>query len=854
MLHIRCLGQFSVQRDGRPLGGATAQPKRLAVLALLACAGDRGITRDKLVALLWPGAADDRGLRLVSQALWALRRDLGHDDAIEGARDIRLNPREVTSDVAEFQRAAAEGAFERAAATYGGPLLDGFHPAGVPDFARWLESERAAVAHEYAEVLERCAGAAEARSDRPAAVSWRRKLASQDPLNTRAALGLMRALAAAGDRAGAIRHAEIHAALIEQELELPPDPAVATYALALREAPTPLPDVLFEPPAPASRTRAAALPGDQGAQPAPGGPRPGGPRRRPRWWRWMPAVAATALFIAVSAVVLRARRGAVAVGRVVVAPLENRTGDAALDPIGLMAAEWITHGLSRTGLVSVVDAGTMLETARAVRRSAVGHPTRALAQRTRAELVVAGSFYRDRDTLLLQIEIADGASGDVRRSVDAVRVAAARPTEALEPLRQRVTGALAVLLDNRLNNWTAVTSQPPSYEAYQEFLAGMELFGIDYSGAIEHFARAAALDSTYWQALLWAGMSYANSRNYPPADSLFAILSRHRAQLAPYDQANLDYFYGGFVLGDWERAYQGAQRMTRLAPAAAHAHFALGLTALITNRADDAVAVLERIDTEEGWGRDWDLRIWNLLARANHHLGRHEAELRWARRMRAAEPNAGWTRLPEVRALAALGRVRDALRRVDEGAVFAPSRTTWEPYSPGDFLAQAGLELQAHGRPDLARDLLARAARWYQSDGADTTAGRRGLADVLEELERWDDAAALFQAMAARHPDDVTLTGAVGVTAQRRGLAALADSALARLEAERRPYLFGQPRYQAARIAAVRGEQERAVGLLRQARREGSARIWQYHLERDFESLRDYAPYRELLGPRTTAP
>lgn len=37
-----------------------------------------------------------------------------------------------------------------------------------------------------------------------------------------------------------------------------------------------------------------------------------------------------------------------------------------------------------------------------------------------------------------------------------------------------MTGALAILLDDRLQNWTAVTSQPPSYEAYQEFLRGME--------------------------------------------------------------------------------------------------------------------------------------------------------------------------------------------------------------------------------------------------------------------------------------------------------------------------------------------------------------------------------------------
>ena len=35
---------------------------------------------------------------------------------------------------------------------------------------------------------------------------------------------------------------------------------------------------------------------------------------------------------------------------VVVVPLQNRTGDEDLDAVGIMAAEWITQALSRTGI------------------------------------------------------------------------------------------------------------------------------------------------------------------------------------------------------------------------------------------------------------------------------------------------------------------------------------------------------------------------------------------------------------------------------------------------------------------------------------------------------------------------
>src|SRR4029450_640295 len=121
--------------------------------------------------------------------------------------------------------------------------------------------------------------------------------------------------------------------------------------------------------------------------------------------------------------------------------------------------------------------------------------------------------------------------------------------------------------------------------------------------SVRHFTRAAQLDTTYWQAMLWGAMSYANLRRYQPADSLFDILDGNRANLAAYDEANLDYFYAGFVRGDWETSYRGARRMLELAPGAAHAFFAAGLTAQITNRPGEAIDVLRRVDTREGWGK-----------------------------------------------------------------------------------------------------------------------------------------------------------------------------------------------------------------------------------------------------------
>jgi Tol biopolymer transport system component len=93
-------------------------------------------------------------------------------------------------------------------------------------------------------------------------VEWWRKTAAQDPLNGRVALRLMQALVAADDRNGALRHARVYEALVQQELDLPPDREVVAYAEELRRspprepvlaAPTPTKDA-SAPPAPVTPT------------------------------------------------------------------------------------------------------------------------------------------------------------------------------------------------------------------------------------------------------------------------------------------------------------------------------------------------------------------------------------------------------------------------------------------------------------------------------------------------------------------------------------------------------------------------------------------------------------------------
>lgn len=253
MLRIQCFNQFAVRRGDDPVGGSATQPRRLAVLAILARAGPRGIPRDTVLRLLWPDEDEEKGRRVLSQAVYRLKRDLGSEEVIEGGRVLMLNALEISSDVQQFERAVAERRYADAARLYDGPFLDGFSLSSAPEFMRWVDDSRDALALAFADAVERAAGEATQKNDpAEAAALWRRR-AGADALDGRVALKLMEALDAAGDRAGAIRHATIHSALVEQELGESGDAAVLKYADVMRSrgaGSTPVPPSSVEGKAP----------------------------------------------------------------------------------------------------------------------------------------------------------------------------------------------------------------------------------------------------------------------------------------------------------------------------------------------------------------------------------------------------------------------------------------------------------------------------------------------------------------------------------------------------------------------------------------------------------------------------
>lgn len=850
MVRLLSLGQLSlVGNDGQPVSKAAAQPRRLALLAVLGRFAPKAVSREQLIAWFWHDADEERGRRSLNQALYALRSELGSEDVLIGQRDLRLNLDLVGSDATDFEAAMESGRFEDAASLYHGPFLDGFHLTSAPEFEQWVEGERLALAQRYGEALETLATGLERKGDPTGAVTWWRRAANADPSSPRLAMKLMRALAASGDRSGAIRHATIYSTIAEQQFEMPVDPAVSALAEELRTAPPEARGAEREAQVEAQDARRETRVDIAYQPPVPTvAPAPRVPHLAPRWklvagvgvviiagiaaaWKLLPAGPP-------------ARPLAAGTPLVAVLPLQNSTGDSTFDLAGAMVTDWVTQSLAQTGLVRVLDTRSLLTETGDVRE---------LADRAHVIFIITGSVFRQGDSLRFTAQLTDAESGSIANPIN-VTAPASEPTAALKDLEQRVTGALAVMVDPKLSNYTATSSRPPTWEAYQEFLMGMRAFRRPYDSALARFRRAAALDTSYMQARLWSGSALSNLRRWAEADSVFRTVAARRDQMAPYDRATLAYFHDGFVLGDWESAYNGAREMVKQAPAAGHALWALGLTARTTYRPREAIAAMEQIDVSAGWGREWAVRIFGEINKDYHILGEYENALVAARRMLEFAPSDGYARTEEVVDLAALKRYGELAERVEAAGALPDDPTTWEAFSGGDLLSRVARELRAHGAPaDTVRRYAEAAVAWYSTPtaaGVADTVHLYGHARAAYAAGKWAESRAIYERLMLINPITPEWVAGSASAAARMGDTTRADSLLKRVLSLPNNYLFGRRSRSAATVAAALGRKDLAVQFLAQSLREGVGRRWNWHEDPDLVTLLDYQPFRDLLRTR----
>ncbi len=239
-------GGLSLYSGGQPVSGAAAQPRRLAVLAILADACPGVVSRDRLIGLLWPDQDEASARRLLTQALYELRRELG--DFTQGTgRDIGIDPERLRIDLVEFRAALRSGRPADAAAIARGPLLDGFHLRGSVGFEQWSSELRDAVDRDVRRAIAQTVS--DHSSSPREALEWGERLVAAAPYDSSALIQLIELAERAGDPGVAHRAVGAYERRAREDLGLEPDPAIARRLAAMTIVTEPQPT----PPEPKSQ-------------------------------------------------------------------------------------------------------------------------------------------------------------------------------------------------------------------------------------------------------------------------------------------------------------------------------------------------------------------------------------------------------------------------------------------------------------------------------------------------------------------------------------------------------------------------------------------------------------------------
>jgi TolB-like protein/DNA-binding SARP family transcriptional activator/Tfp pilus assembly protein PilF len=765
MLLLRLFGGAGLEDASGPVSGRAVQPRRLALLAILALEHPRVVSRDKLVAWLWPERETERARHLLRDSLYLLRNSLGDDALLSGGDELRLNPHRFRCDVWEFEEALGRGELEAATRAYGGPLLDGFHVSDAPELGHWLDTQRERLARAYAQTLERLAEKAGAESDPKVAVEWWRRLAALEPYDARLTRRLMEALDASGNRAGALQQARTHALLLEQEFGAEPDPEIRSLAERLRTAPA---DRALTASAvsgksdtgagaskpdgrqPGVPSAASALHTDRDLSARTAGATPAAPtparRRAPGRAVALPAAAGVGLAGVLSALLLLPGGDApdaaepstsVSTKAIAVLPCANLSGDPEQEYFSDGLTEELTGSLSQVHSLKVVartSAFAFKGQNRDVREVGellkVGTVLECSVRRAGERVRVTAQLINARDGFHLWTGTYDREGTDLIaiQSDLALKIAAALEAELTPMERARLA--------------RRATDNPAAHTLYQKgrFFWNQRT-GSGYARAIEYYEQAIEADSRYAEA--YAGLATVYSMQ-----GIFGIATPEEAAERTRDYAlkalalDADVAEAHTVMGGYYQAHawdsDAAERehlrALELDPNYSTAHFWYGNFLTAMRRHDQAIAHKQKAVELDPLSPQlsWALGLSFLVARRYH-----EALEQFGN---AIELDSSYTA-----AYTGMGDVYEAMGQLDE-ALRVNLRAAEIDGWPSPGLARV---LARSGRKEEARRILVN----FQVQGARTGIYFPFIATVFAALDDLDGAISwLERSYEQRHP------------------------------------------------------------------------------------------------------
>jgi len=455
-LRIRLLGMLSVASGG----GAeiTLTRKHKLLLAVLALAGPDGLSREKLVELLWQDRSEEQARASLRQALAATGKALGScRQCLRAEPDrIALNAPTVEVDAHEFEALAGSEAAEdrdRALALYLGDLLDGVR-LKEDAFEAWLRPTRERLREKAIALLGR---RLEAAREGTQVVDVAGRLLAFEPANEAAHRALMRAYASQGRETAALKQFLVCRDLLSRELGIGPSGDTIALYNEIRRRRSPV-----EKP-----TR-----GDEGMAIA-----PVVQAEAP----WQPMTKPT----------------------ITVMPFENLSEDPGQDYFAAGITNDIVSALLRHRWLTVIGVSNMLD---------IGRYSMILGDRiveANVDYLVTGSVRKAGNRLRINVQMLDADSNEHIWSENYDR----RPGDVFE-IQDQITGMIAGHIDVEINaneRRRVLLKSTQSLGAWECYHLGMAHFfrfsRDDFRAAQRLFARSLEFDPEFGEGHAWGHTS-----------------------------------------------------------------------------------------------------------------------------------------------------------------------------------------------------------------------------------------------------------------------------------------------------------------------------------------------------------
>lgn len=228
-LRLSLFGTPRAYADGTDVA-LNLRPRTLPLLAFFLLSPQRTADVRVVASQFWPDELDEDALANVRRHLYYARHWLtaaGADpDGIERkGRSVTIAPRAIEwTDVLEFERLALEGDYSAAMDLYSGDFMAG-------SSEDWIVARRDELREAFVQIAEK---AVEESLNVPArAAALAQRVLAVDPFRESAVRGLMRALDASGDRAGALREYKRFVRALREEVVAEPSDATVQLAATL---------------------------------------------------------------------------------------------------------------------------------------------------------------------------------------------------------------------------------------------------------------------------------------------------------------------------------------------------------------------------------------------------------------------------------------------------------------------------------------------------------------------------------------------------------------------------------------------------------------------------------------------